>query len=127
MSKGHILVIDDQLAIRELVARTLEVDGFTVSRASNGEEGLCAIQKSTFDLIILDVMMPVMDGFTFLQKLRAASNTTPTVVLSAASIKSQESDLIAAGADKVLAKPVVPKVIKSAIDQLLGAAGPATE
>ncbi len=126
MPKGNILVIDDQFAIRELVARTLELDGFQVSRASNGEEGLSAVESCSYDLIILDVMMPVMDGLAFLRKLREKSDSTPTIVLSAAGTKKQESDLIAAGADKILAKPVATKVIRSAIDLMLGPA-PSTE
>lgn len=85
---GHsplVLVVDDDPDILEALAEILEVEGFESRRARNGKEALDKLGPRTPDLILLDLMMPVMDGWEFAQKLRAISNfdAPPIIVLSA--------------------------------------------
>ncbi len=118
MSDKTILVIDDHMPIRELIARKLELEGFTVLRAKDGKEGLAAVQENAVHLIVVDLMMPVMDGLEFLRRLRSEDNKVPAIVLSASGTQSREEELIDAGATAVLAKPVQPTVIRATIDQI---------
>jgi two-component system chemotaxis response regulator CheY len=80
-----ILVVDDEDAIREAVAETLELEGYHVERAHDGLQALIKLRASRPDAIVLDLMMPVMDGWTFLRHLREEplASGTPVVVMSA--------------------------------------------
>lgn len=103
MSK-HILVVDDDKDIRELVSVYLKAENFTVTLGENGEDALALIEKNNFDLVILDVMMPKMDGLETLVNIRK-KHTMPTIFLTA---KSEEIDMIKGltlGADDYIAKP----------------------
>lgn len=80
----RILVVDDDADIRELLFTALEDDGFEVVPAANGQEALAIIQTFRPDVIILDLMMPVMDGWQFAKELRARDEDIPIVLLSAA-------------------------------------------
>jgi two-component system KDP operon response regulator KdpE len=99
-----ILVVDDEKTLREFVSRNLAARGFQVFSASNGLEALAIFQSESLDLIILDLMMPHMDGLETCKRIRAAS-TVPIVVLTAL---GEETDKVAAfdqGADDYLTKP----------------------
>jgi len=80
-----ILVVDDEDAIREVVAETLELEGYRVERAGDGRQALAKLRATRPDAIVLDLMMPGMDGWTFLQHFRgeAPGATTPVLVMSA--------------------------------------------
>lgn len=100
----HILVVDDEPSIQHFVKRNLELRAFKVSLASNGLEALALFEQANFALIILDIMMPGMDGLEVCRRIRQHS-TVPIVVLTAL---DEESDKIAAldqGADDYLTKP----------------------
>ena len=99
-----ILVADDEKEIRDLVEIYLQSEGFYIDKVSNGEEVLQAIEKKDYDLVILDIMMPKMDGTTALINIRKAY-TMPVIFLTA---KSEEIDMIEGltlGADDYIAKP----------------------
>jgi two-component system KDP operon response regulator KdpE len=100
----HILVVEDEKPLREYVSRNLSVRGFQVSTAANGLEALAILNNDALDLIILDVMMPHMDGLETCRRIRQSS-TIPIIVLTAL---DEDADKVAAldlGADDYLTKP----------------------
>jgi two-component system KDP operon response regulator KdpE len=100
----HILVVDDEPSIRDFMRRSLEKHEFTVTLATDGEEALAAFERMTFAAVILDIIMPQLDGLEVCRRLRHTS-TVPIVILTAL---GEESDKIAAlnlGADDYLTKP----------------------
>ncbi len=103
---GEVLVVDDDRDARERLRSMLGKDGWTVAEAANGAEALAATQAAMPALILLDLMMPVMDGFEFLQALRAdpAGQTVPVVVLTAKDMTAAEQDLLATQADRIVRK-----------------------
>lgn len=116
--KKSILIIEDELRIRFLLRDYLTKDDFNVFEASNGEEGLFVFSTQKIDLVILDIMMPVMDGMTMLEKLREVS-TVPVILLTA---KSEEDDKLQGydyGADDYITKPFSPKVLIAKVKALL--------
>jgi two-component system response regulator MprA len=100
-----ILVAEDELAMANLLRQGLEENNHTAAIARNGEEALAAAETSAFDAIVLDVMMPKLDGIEVTKRLRAAKNGVPILMLTA---KDASSDVIRgldAGADDYLVKP----------------------
>ncbi len=93
MAGKRVLVVDDDPDIRELLFTALEDEGFEVVPAGNGQEALTIIQSFRPDVIILDLMMPVMDGWQFANELRARDEEIPLVLLSAADIIENPFDL----------------------------------
>ena len=116
--KKSVLIVEDELRIRFLLRDYLTKDDFNVFEASNGEEGLFVFSTQKIDLVILDIMMPVMDGLTMLEKLRDVS-TVPVILLTA---KSEEDDKLQGydyGADDYITKPFSPKVLIAKVKALL--------
>ncbi|MEO3945427.1 response regulator transcription factor [Gorillibacterium sp. CAU 1737] len=114
----RILIVDDDPAIAGLVRIYIEHEGWTCVMAGNGEEGLEALAYEEFHLIVLDVMMPRMDGMEFCRRVRE-TRSLPILMLSA---KSEEMDKIAGmmtGADDYLAKPFHPLELVTRIKSLL--------
>lgn len=100
----NILVVDDDKSIRNLIKVYLENEGYNIMEASNGAEALVMINENNFDLVILDIMMPILDGISACIKIRE-SYTMPIIFLSA---KDEEIDKIkglTVGADDYVAKP----------------------
>jgi DNA-binding response OmpR family regulator len=85
-----ILIIEDEKTLAKALELKLTHSGFDVKTVFNGEDGIEEIEKNSFDLILLDLIMPRMDGFTVLEKLRAKGSITPVIVLSNL---SQEDDI----------------------------------
>lgn len=113
-----ILIVEDELRIRFLLRDYLMKENFNVFEASNGEEGLIAFSNQKIDLVILDIMMPKMDGITMLEKLREVS-TVPVILLTA---KGEEEDKLQGydcGADDYMTKPFSPKVLIAKVKALL--------
>ena len=116
--KINILIVEDELRIRFLLRDYLMKENFNVFEASNGEEGLIAFSNQKIDLVILDIMMPKMDGITMLEKLREVS-TVPVILLTA---KGEEEDKLQGydcGADDYMTKPFSPKVLIAKVKALL--------
>jgi signal transduction histidine kinase/CheY-like chemotaxis protein len=105
-SPSLALVVEDDAASRELLRRTLEQDGWSVIEASNGREGLRALERALPDLILLDLMMPEMDGFTFVEALGAspAWAGVPVVVLTAGELSADERRRLQGHVRQVLTK-----------------------
>jgi two-component system, OmpR family, response regulator MprA len=102
---GRVLVVDDDRAIRESLARALELDGYEVELASDGAAALAAIRGTRPDVAVVDVMMPNIDGLTLCRVLRAERDRLPILMLTA---RTETSDRVAgldAGADDYLPKP----------------------
>jgi len=100
-----ILVVEDEIDLNNVIVKHLKKDGYSVDSAFNGEEAMDFTAVARYDLIVLDIMMPVMDGLTFLQKSRAAKLATPVLILTA---KDEVDDVVKgldAGADDYLVKP----------------------
>jgi two-component system alkaline phosphatase synthesis response regulator PhoP len=116
-----ILVIDDEEDIRELLMYNLRKEGYLVLDAENGEKGLTIMRESQPDLILLDVMMPGMDGIEVCEAIRNTSGFKNTLVcfLTARSEDYSQIAGLDAGADDYVAKPIRPKVLISRINALL--------
>ncbi len=105
-SKRHVVaVIDDDDSVRKSLAMNLEVEGYQVVEACDGEEGLKAIKEKKPDLIVLDVMMPKKDGLQACKELRGSGNSTPLILLTARSSEVDKVLGLELGADDYLAKP----------------------
>lgn len=116
-----ILIIDDDEDIREIISYNLTKDGYSVLKAKNGEEGIKKAKKNIPHLILLDVMMPEMDGMEVCEILRA-DETTKDIKICFLTARSEDYSQIAgfdAGADDYVTKPVKPKVLSSRIKAIL--------
>lgn len=116
--RKSILIVEDELRIRFLLRDYLMKEDFNVFEASNGEEGLYIFSTQKIDLVLLDIMMPIMDGLTMLEKLRDVS-TVPVILLTA---KGEEEDKLQGydyGADDYMTKPFSPKVVIAKVKALL--------
>ena len=100
----NILVVDDDKSIRNLIRVYLENEGFNIIEASNGAEALILIDQNEFDLVILDVMMPVLDGINTCLKIRG-NYTMPIIFLSAKDEEIHKIEGLTVGADDYIAKP----------------------
>ena len=115
-----ILVVDDERHIVRLVEVNLERSGYEVIAAYNGQEAVASAQAERPDMIILDVMMPRMDGFEALKELRSDSRTKdiPVIMLTA---KAQDADIFkgwASGVDSYLTKPFNPRELLAFVDRI---------
>ena len=104
-SKPHVLVVEDDRAVRESLRRSLEFNGYTVRLASDGAEALAVIADADPDVVVMDVMMPRLDGLEATRALRAAGNDVPVLVLTARDAVGDRVEGLDAGADDYLAKP----------------------
>ena len=105
VQKPKILVVDDEEGIRELISEALSIGGFEVQTASDGLVALKLIRDSRFDLLVLDINMPKMDGFALLEKIRADGFKTPVIMLSARGQKVDIHTGFQLGADDYVKKP----------------------
>jgi len=114
----HILVADDELKIRELIRKYAVFEGHRVTEATNGMEAVELCRTQNFDLIILDVMMPELDGFSACREIRKTCDT-PILMLSA---RGEEYDRIhgfESGVDDYVVKPFSPKELMLRIDAIM--------
>ncbi len=115
---AHILVIEDDFKIRDIIKTYLKTYGHTYVEASNGREGLALWEPHTFEVVLLDVMMPELDGWTVLRTIRETSNV-PIILLTA---RDQERDKLFGfelGVDDYLVKPFSPKELMARIQVAL--------
>lgn len=121
MNNTKVLVIEDEADVRELIIYNLEANGFCTDFAVNGQDGLEKARQGDFDLVLLDLMLPVLDGFTVCRKLRADISTIklPVIMLTA---RGEESDIVMgleSGADDYITKPFSPKILIARINAVL--------
>src|ERR1700730_11737988 len=101
----QILVVEDEQRMAELLRQGLEEEGHAVVLAGDGRQGLAMAESHPFDAIVLDVMLPVMDGFSVARKLRGAHNQTPILMLTARDTSRDVVEGLNIGADDYLVKP----------------------
>lgn len=114
--KKRVLVVDDEAAICRIVGIGLRVLGFDVITSGSGEEGLGLVESKKPDIMLLDVFMPVMDGFEVLRKLRKTSQLA-VIVFSAHNSSCEEA--LKLGANGFIAKPFTPEQIARKISDVL--------
>jgi two-component system alkaline phosphatase synthesis response regulator PhoP len=121
LSKGHILAVDDEADILELIRYTLNREGYEVQTAESGEQALKSIRSRTPDALILDIMMPEMDGLDLCRVIRNSSDVAhlPIIMLTA---RSDEADMVTGlelGADDYIVKPFSPRVLTARLKAVL--------
>jgi two-component system, OmpR family, alkaline phosphatase synthesis response regulator PhoP len=104
-NKGSILLVEDEVNLHEALKLNLELDGFSVTSAFDGAAALNAVQGEYFDLIILDVMLPEMDGVHVTETIRISNNEVPILILSAKNSSADRVLGLKKGADDYLTKP----------------------
>ncbi len=102
----QILIAEDDLELRRLFAHVLIKNGYAVKEVANGKEALDAMENTYFDLIISDIMMPVMDGYEFVRLLRESGNTTPVMMITAKDAFDDMRLGFLSGTDDYMIKPV---------------------
>lgn len=121
----RILVVDDEKAIADLVGIYLTKEGFDVQIAYSGADAAKAILEQEFDLALLDVMLPDIDGFELLRTIRS-SHTYPVIMLTARDAQQDKIEGLSLGADDYVVKPFRPRWSSSRVCTLSFAATPAT-
>ncbi len=122
MSKGRILVVEDNMDTYEIVRFILEKNGYETFLAANGRDGANAAIKQSPDLVIMDLAMPEMDGWTAIEIIRGNQRTSsiPLIVLSAHALPADRQRAMNAGADEYITKPMdINDVVKS-VDRWIG-------
>jgi len=120
-----VLTVDDSRAVRMLVSKNAKEMGLEVDEAEDGQQGLSKVAEESYDLIVLDVTMPVLDGPGMLQELRARGDKTPVLMLTSESKRSIVASLMKMGIEDYILKPFKPDELKAKIAKALKMAGPA--
>jgi two-component system sensor histidine kinase ChiS len=120
-TQGFLLVVDDNEANRDVLSRRLERQGYAVATAENGREALTMLSAQNFDLVLLDIIMPVMDGYEMLHYLKAdeALRHIPVIMITALSELDSAVRCIEMGAEDYLPKPFNPTLLKARIGACL--------
>ncbi|MGC8751275.1 response regulator transcription factor [Hydrotalea sp.] len=118
-TKASILLVDDEENLHEALKLNLEIEGYTVTSAFNGSDALKAIANEYFDLIILDVMMPEVDGISVAETVRVNNNDVPILMLSAKNTGADRVLGLKKGADDYLTKPFNLEELLLRIEKLI--------
>ncbi|HEV2981028.1 MAG TPA: response regulator transcription factor [Solirubrobacteraceae bacterium] len=119
----RLLVVDDDASVRDALALVLGVDGFEVTTAEDGREAIRSLAARKPDAVILDVLMPVIDGLEVCRRMRAAGDRTPVLMLTARAEVSERVAGLEAGADDYLAKPFAREELIARLRALLRRTG----
>jgi two-component system chemotaxis response regulator CheY len=120
-ARKHILIVDDAATVRMYHRSILEEAGYRVAEAANGVEALEKAEAAVFDLYLVDVNMPRMDGYGFLRALRAAEGPqAPAIMISTEAEDGDRRQAYASGANHYLAKPIRPQALLRVVRLLLG-------
>jgi CheY-like chemotaxis protein len=119
--QGFLLVVDDNEANRDVLSRQLERQGYMVATAEDGLQALVMLRANSFDLVLLDIMMPEMDGYEVLQRLKAdhSLRDIPVIMISGLSELDSAVRCIEMGAEDYLPKPFKPTLLKARIGACL--------
>jgi two-component system, OmpR family, response regulator len=120
----RILVVDDEVRLAAHIKRGLEAEGFAVDVANNGTDGLWLATEQTYDLLILDVMLPGMNGYLVCEEVRRRGNWVPILMLTAKTGAYDEVEALDTGADDYLSKPFAFVVLVARIRALLRRGAP---
>ncbi|RHW37387.1 DNA-binding response regulator [Neobacillus notoginsengisoli] len=113
-----ILIVDDELEMRQLLRIYLLQESYQIDEAENGQEAFEKVKNNSYDLILLDVMMPVMDGWQTIEQIRKISNT-PIILLTAKGSTKDKVTGLAAGADDYIVKPFDEEELLARVQALL--------
>jgi two-component system response regulator MprA len=119
----HLLVVDDDASVREALALVLGIDGFDVTTAEDGREAIRTLERHQTDAVILDVLMPGLDGLEVCRRMRARGDRTPVLMLTARAEVSERVAGLEAGADDYLAKPFAREELIARLRALLRRTG----
>lgn len=114
----RVLVVEDEVRLASTLQDLLELNGYTADVCHDGEAGLDNALSGIYDVVVLDVMLPKLDGFTVVQRLRAAGNSTPVLLLTARSEVSDKVTGLDRGADYYLTKPFEPQELLACVRAL---------
>ncbi|MBQ3101139.1 MAG: response regulator transcription factor [Clostridia bacterium] len=114
----NILVTDDEVMIRKLIRKYAEFEGHTVTEASNGMEAVVLCRDNKFDIVIMDIMMPELDGFSACREIRRTSNI-PIIMLSARGEEYDRINGFELGIDDYVIKPFSPKELMLRVDAIM--------
>lgn len=118
----RVLLVDDNAMNVELFADSLEADGHEVTVERDGPSGRARALRERFDIVILDIQLPGMDGYAVCRDLRAAGVTGPIVALSSAAMPDQIAQGRSSGFDDYLTKPISPAALRAAVRRIASAA-----
>jgi two-component system, OmpR family, response regulator MprA len=125
--KPRLLIVDDDPDVRDSLRRALGYAGYTVATAANGVDALSCVARSPTDLIIMDLLMPMLDGFAACRALRDRGNDTPILVLTAKDAVDDRVEGLEAGADDYLVKPFALRELLARVRALLRRTQPPRE
>ena len=123
MTEPRVLVVDDEPMVREVLARYLAKEGFDVATAEDGEQALASFAQLPPDLVLLDLMLPRIDGLEVFRRMRNGSSQTPVIMLTA---KGEETDRVVGlelGADDYVTKPFSPREVVARVRAVLRRSG----
>lgn len=119
MNRGmHVLIVDDEPMVREVLERYLTRSGFTAESAGDGEAALAAFDASRHDLVLLDLMLPRIDGFSVFRSIRTRA-ATPVIMLTARGAETERIAGLELGADDYVAKPFSPREVVARVQAVL--------
>jgi two-component system response regulator MprA len=119
----HLLVVDDDAAVREALAVVLSLDGFEVTTAEDGREAIRTLHSDRPDAVVLDILMPGLDGIEVCRRIRAAGDRTPVLMLTARAEVAERVAGLEAGADDYLVKPFAREELIARLRALLRRTG----
>jgi DNA-binding response OmpR family regulator len=119
MSGDRVLVVDDEPMVREVLARYLARSGFEVSTAADGEAALASFESTNPDLVVLDLMLPRLDGFEVFRRIRESRASSPVIMLTARGDVTDRIVGLEVGADDYVAKPFSPKEVVARVRAVL--------
>ena len=123
----RILVVEDDLKIAEFIQKGLKSSGFAVDHATTGNQGLEMAFEETYDTLVVDIMLPELDGISLIKKIREQNNNTPIIVVSARDRVDDRVNGLQAGADDYLTKPFAFSELLARIQALIRRAGNITD
>jgi len=121
----HLLIVDDDRRIRDLLSRFLSGEGYRVTTAETAADARAKLKSLSFDLLILDVMMPGESGFDFAKSMRGAANDVPILMLTARDAAESRIKGLEIGADDYMSKPFEPRELSLRVANILKRAQPA--
>jgi len=126
LSGTKILVVEDNEINQELARELLVMNGINVETADNGQEALKLLSEQTFDGVLMDCMMPVMDGYEASRKIREQKQfrTLPIIAMTANAMKSDKEKVLAVGMNDHIAKPINPEVMLITMAKFIGPSNP---